>query len=97
MTNGTIANEVKAVRERLDDVRERLESTDEGDTRRGELTAEEQALESRLQELKDQAGQEAIGRAELEASDAADIEHVPDIPERVSDPEDKDESSDSPE
>ncbi|REK12525.1 MAG: hypothetical protein DWQ40_11310 [Actinobacteria bacterium] len=82
MTTETLANRIERIRARLVEIEnERAGLPSDSYERRAELLDEEQTLEARLGELKDEAAREGVGLAREQAGDASRYERVPDLPD----------------
>jgi predicted nuclease with TOPRIM domain len=88
MTIETLANKIQRVRDRLSEIEtERSSLAPDDFSRKTDLMDEEQTLEARLGELKDEAAREGVGIAEETAGRATDYERVPDVGDTSADSE----------
>jgi predicted nuclease with TOPRIM domain len=88
MTIETLANKIQRVRDRLSEIEtERSSLAPDDFSRKTDLMDEEQTLEARLGELKDEAAREGVGIAEETVGHATDYERVPDVGDTSEDSE----------
>lgn len=78
---GTIAGEIKQIRDRLVEIEDERSHLDDADqTRQNELLAEEKRLEVRLAEIEERLSDER-GDAEEKATHQTDLTRAPRLPE----------------
>ena len=86
MTLETLASKIQKVRDRLSEIEtERSGLAPDDFSRRADLMDEEQTLEARLGELRDEAAREGAGIAEETVGRATDYERVPDVSDELAD------------